>query len=150
MVRVESIERTRVERTVETVVVDLENHPDMKSLIQERLYPSDSDLESDDTLNAWMYKDVTTGHHVSCTNKMGDADDPMSVVDQYGKVHGVDRLRVVDASIMPECVRANINVTVMTMAERISDFIKIEVWVPLNVIRLWIIAIQAVAVFLSD
>ena len=96
----------------------------MKNLIQERLYPSDSDLESDEAMNAWMYKDVTTGHHVSCTNKMGDVTDPTSVVDQYGKVHGVNSLRIVDASIMPECVRANINVTVMTMAEKISDFIK--------------------------
>ena len=106
------------------MLVDLENQPDMKNLIQERLYPSDSDLESDEAMNAWMYKDVTTGHHVSCTNKMGDVTDPTSVVDQYGKVHGVNSLRIVDASIMPECVRANINVTVMTMAEKISDFIK--------------------------
>ena len=55
---------------------------------------------------------------------MGPVSDPSAVVDQGGKVHGVKNLRVVDASIMPECVRANINVTVMTMAERISDFIK--------------------------
>ena len=48
----------------------------------------------------------------------------MAVVDQTGCVRGADSLRVVDASIMPECVRANINVTVMTMAERIADLIK--------------------------
>ena len=71
-----------------------------------------------------MKKDITTGHHISCTNKMGPKSDQMSVVDQFGKVHGVDNLRVVDASIMPECVRANINVTVMAIAERIADFIK--------------------------
>ncbi len=47
-----------------------------------------------------------------------------TVPGNIGKVHGVDNLRVVDASIMPECVRANINVTVMAIAERISDFIK--------------------------
>ncbi|MBS57422.1 MAG: mycofactocin system GMC family oxidoreductase MftG, partial [Chloroflexi bacterium] len=65
-----------------------------------------------------------TGHHVSCTAKMGPKSDPMAVVDQYGKVHGISGLRVVDASIMPECVRANINVTTMAIGERISDFIK--------------------------
>ena len=55
---------------------------------------------------------------------MGPDTDAMAVVDQYGRVRGIDNLRVVDASIMQECVRANINVTVMTMAERVSDFIK--------------------------
>jgi len=55
---------------------------------------------------------------------MGPADDPMAVVDQYGKVHGIEGLRVVDASIMPDCVRANINVTTMMIGERIADFVK--------------------------
>jgi choline dehydrogenase len=71
-----------------------------------------------------MMRDVTTGHHISCTNKMGPASDPLAVVGQSGLVNGTKCLRVVDASIMPECVRANINVTVMTMAERICDLIK--------------------------
>ena len=43
--------------------------------------------------------------------------------NQYGKVYGIDNLRVADASIMPDCVRANMNVTVMTIAERVADFI---------------------------
>ena len=55
---------------------------------------------------------------------MGPKSDPMAVVDQRGKVYGLNGLRVVDASIMPECVRANINVTTMAIGERISDFIK--------------------------
>ena len=48
----------------------------------------------------------------------------MAVVNQYGKVYGVEGLRIADASIMPDCVRANINVTVMVIAEKIADFIK--------------------------
>ena len=72
----------------------------------------------------YVMKEVTTGHHISCTHKMDPDTDAMAVVDQYGRVRGIDNLRVVDASIMQECVRANINVTVMTMAERVSDFIK--------------------------
>jgi len=55
---------------------------------------------------------------------MGPASDPMAVVDQYGKVHGLQGLRVVDASIMPDCIRANTNVTTMMIGERIADFIK--------------------------
>ena len=56
--------------------------------------------------------------------KMGPSSDPMAVVDQHGKVYGAEGLRVVDASIMPECVRANINVTVLMMGERVAGFIK--------------------------
>ena len=48
----------------------------------------------------------------------------MAVVDQYGKVHGLEGLRIVDASIMPDCIRANTNVTTMMIGERIADWIK--------------------------
>ena len=48
----------------------------------------------------------------------------MAVVNQFGRVHGVEALRVADASIMPDCIRANTNVTVMTIGERVADFIK--------------------------
>ena len=48
----------------------------------------------------------------------------MAVVDQYGRVHGIDGLRIVDASIMPDTVRANLNLTVMAMAEKVADFIR--------------------------
>ena len=106
------------------MLVDFEKNPSMAELIESRRNLLDSDLESDGTLDAWIMREVSTGHHVSCTAKMGPADDEMAVVDQFGKVHGVDGLRVADASIMPDCVRANINVTVMAMGERVADFIK--------------------------
>ena len=106
------------------LVVGMEDHPAMAAMIDKRVYPQDSDLESDETLDLWMKRCVGTGHHVSCTAKMGPGSDPMAVVDQYGKVYGAEGLRVVDASIMPECVRANINVTVLMIGERVADFIK--------------------------
>ncbi len=106
------------------LIVSLEEHPAMAAMIEERVYPEDSDLESDDALDLWMKRWVGTGHHISCTAKMGPRSDPMAVVDQYGEVYGAEGLRVVDASIMPECVRANINVTVLMIGERIADFIK--------------------------
>ena len=56
--------------------------------------------------------------------KMGPEFDPMAVVDQYGKVYGVTGLRVADASIMPDCIRANTNVTTMAIGEQVSDFIR--------------------------
>ena len=55
---------------------------------------------------------------------MGPASDPMAVVSQYGSVHGVEGLRVCDASIMRDTPRANTNVSTIMIAEKISDFIK--------------------------
>ena len=106
------------------LVVSMEDHPSMAALIDKRVYPEDTDLESDQSLDRWILSKIGTGHHVSCTAKMGPRSDPMAVVDQYGRLYGADRLRVADASIMPECVRANINVTVLMLAERVADFIK--------------------------
>ena len=51
-------------------------------------------------------------------------EDAMAVVDQFGKVHGLEGLRVADASIMPDCIRANTNVTVMVIGERVADLIR--------------------------
>ena len=54
---------------------------------------------------------------------MGLLSDSTSVVDQYGKVHGIEGLRIVDASIMPDCIRANTNVPTMMIGEKIAGFI---------------------------
>jgi len=58
---------------------------------------------------------------------MGPASDPMAVVGQEGSVYGLDGLRVVDASIMPNLVRAPINPTVLAIGERISDLMRREI-----------------------
>jgi choline dehydrogenase len=50
----------------------------------------------------------------------------MAVVDQYGRVHGLDNLRIADASIMPDCIRANTNATTIMIGERVADFLKAE------------------------
>ena len=71
-----------------------------------------------------MNRTVGTSHHISGTCKMGPSSDGMAVVDQYGRVHGLDGLRVVDASIMPDCIRANTNATTLMIGERVSDFIR--------------------------
>ena len=54
---------------------------------------------------------------------MGPSNDPMAVVDQYCHVYGVDNLRVVDVSVLPDCIRANTNCTTIMIAERVSDWI---------------------------
>jgi choline dehydrogenase-like flavoprotein len=99
-------------------------HDDLKEFIGPRLAPAAADLASDETLDAWLLRHVTTYSHISGTCKMGPGADTMAVVDQYGKVHGLDGLRVVDASIMPNLVRAPINPTVLMMGERIAALIR--------------------------
>ena len=86
--------------------------------------PSDDILASDEALDLWVKQQVRTAHHICGTAKMGPFTDPLAVVDQYGQVYGIEGLRIVDASTMPHCVRANLNATVMAMAERVADFIK--------------------------
>ena len=99
-------------------------HEAFDRIVDERFAPSDDVLHSDDALDSWMKREVVTAHHVSSTCKMGPSSDPMAVVDQFGRVYGVDGLRIVDASIMPDTVRANLNLTVIAMAELAADFIK--------------------------
>ena len=118
----EPSDRERLREAVR-IVIDLISRREFKELIAERIGPTDADLATDEALDEWMIREVSTSHHVSATCKMGPGSDPMAVVDQYGKVHGVEGLRVADASIMPDCIRANTNVTSMVIAERIADFI---------------------------
>lgn len=101
--------------------IDLVRHEAFEPLLAKQITPLADVVSADAALNAWVLQNASTGHHASSTCKMGPASDPMSVTDQFGNVHGLEGLRVVDASIMPDSVRANINATVMMLAERIAD-----------------------------
>ncbi len=81
-------------------------------------------LNSDADLDAFVRAQAETAYHPSCSNKMGAASDPMAVVDGYGRVHGLEGLRVIDASIMPDIVTGNLNAPVIMMAEKIADHLR--------------------------
>lgn len=66
----------------------------------------------------------TSYFHGAGTCKMGPASDPLAVVDQNLRVHGMENLWVGDASIMPTVAHANTNLTSMMIGERCADFIK--------------------------
>ena len=99
-------------------------HPAFKDILIERIMPTDDELASDDALDDWLRRNSGTSHHISGTCKMGPDSDPMAVVDQYLNVRGVQGLRVADASVMPDCIRANTNATTIMIGERLADFIK--------------------------
>ena len=93
-------------------------------IVDERLTPTDLDLESEESLDDWLMRNVSTTHHISGTCKMGPASDPLAVVDQHCRVHGLEGLLVVDASVMPNIVRANTNATTIMIAERVADWVR--------------------------
>jgi choline dehydrogenase len=111
-------------RHVVRLGIRISEHPLFKDIIAERVNPSDADLASDEALDNWLLRNAYTQHHSSGTCKMGPASDPMAVVDQYCRVHGLENLRVVDASVMPDVIRANTNATTIMIAERVADWIK--------------------------
>ena len=119
----DEFDRRRLREAVR-LCVKLGQFEGFRDIIEERLEPTDAELATDEALDEFLMREVSTAQHISCTCKMGPATDPMAVVDQHGRVRGLEGLRVADASIMPNCVRANTNVTTMVIGERISDFIR--------------------------
>lgn len=76
----------------------------------------------DADVHAYIRSVASTLHHAAGTCRMGR--DDMAVVDSELKVRGIDHLRVVDASVMPDLVSGNINACVLMIAERASDLIR--------------------------
>jgi len=78
-------------------------------------------MTDDEALEAFVKKAAIGVWHASCSCRMGRDDDPMAVVDNQGRVKGVQGLRVVDASIFPVVPCANTNFPVYMTAEKIAD-----------------------------
>jgi len=106
------------------ICLKLIEHDAFQNIVDCLISPTELDLVSDDAMDAWMMENVWIGQHLSGTCKMGPDNDPMSVVDQYCKVHGIEGLRVADASVMPDVVRANTNATTIMIGERVSEWIE--------------------------
>jgi choline dehydrogenase len=90
------------------------------------LLVDDATLDDDHALESVIREQVTTTFHPAGTAPMGRHDDNRAVVDGHGRVHGIDGLRVIDASIMPTSVRSNTNLTVIMMAERLASWMANE------------------------
>lgn len=79
-------------------------------------------IVTDEQLDQFVREHAETAFHPCGTCKMGS--DAMAVVDGEGRVHGVDNLRVIDASIMPLIITGNLNATTIMIAEKIADKIR--------------------------
>ncbi len=86
-------------------------------------FPGPGVTTDDEFLTAATQRAQTT-FHPGCTCRMGPASDPLAVVDDRLRVHGLEGLRVVDASIMPRMISANLNASTLMIADKASDMIR--------------------------
>ena len=96
------------------------NQPAFDELRGKELAPG-VEAQSDEEILDFVAREGESAYHPSCTCRMGY--DTMAVVDKELKVHGVENLRVVDASIMPSITNGNIYAPVMMIAEKAADAI---------------------------
>lgn len=86
-------------------------------------FPGPNVNTDDEFLHAATERGTTT-FHPGCTCRMGPADSTWAVVDDHLRVHGLEGLRVIDASVMPRMISANLNASTMMIADRASDLIR--------------------------
>jgi choline dehydrogenase len=94
--------------------------PALAPYVVEEVDPGDKVI-SDEALLAYCRVRGTTIYHPTSTCRMGN--DPLAVVDQQLRVRGIDGLRVIDASVMPDLVSGNTNAPVIMIAEKAADMI---------------------------
>lgn len=97
--------------------------PQMMRHLEKETLPG-LNVERDDELLDFAYRNGVTTYHLIGTCRMGPETDRTSVVDDRLMVHGLQALRVVDASVMPSMPSANTYATTMMIAEKASDFIR--------------------------
>ena len=86
-------------------------------------FPGDK-VQSDEELMGAAKERGTTTFHPAGTCRMGPKTDPLAVVDDGLRVHGLEGLRVIDASIMPTMLSANLNAATLMLADKASDLIR--------------------------
>ena len=80
-------------------------------------------MQSDDELLAAAIQRATTTFHPGCSCRMGPAESTWATVDDQLRVHGLQGLRVADASIMPRMISANLNAATLMIGDKAADLI---------------------------
>ena len=96
--------------------------PALAGLIETPTRPTPN-LQSDEELLDWIGMYLGSGHHASGSCRMGQPDDPMTVVTPDLKVKGVQGLRVIDASVMPHLVSGNTNAASVVIGDKGADLV---------------------------
>jgi choline dehydrogenase-like flavoprotein len=104
----------------------LAHEPEIARHVERMALLTDETMGSEELLRRYVHATVATQFHPCGTARMGPADDPMAVIDQYCRVRGVPNLRVADASIMPTIPRANINLTCIMIGEHVAQWMQDE------------------------
>ena len=116
-------DRARLREAVR-MSMDLLEHGAFGPIVDKVVQPTEEDLASDEALDRWLRRTVFNTTHASGTCKMGPSSDPMAVVDQRLSIHGLENIKVADASVMPNVIRANTNCTTIMIGERCADWVK--------------------------
>ncbi len=98
--------------------------PQIQELIERMIWPREETAGDRSLLRDWARRACGSGYHPCGTAPMGMVDDPYAVVDQYGRVFGVEGLFVADASIMPRVPRANTNIPTIMIGERFGEWLR--------------------------
>jgi len=100
---------------------EVSQSPKLRDLAERIVLLDDKLIDSDDAVHDYINATVDPAYNPVGTARMGT--DDMAVVDQRCAVHGIDGLYVADASVMPTMVRANINLSVIMIGERVAELL---------------------------
>jgi choline oxidase len=124
---------TDAERIDERVLVEgirlgrrLAEQPALRPWIESELAPGPA-IQTDEELGEFVRRTHNTVYHPAASCRIGSADDPLAVVDPQLRVHGVEGLRVADASVFPVMLANNIAMTTMMIGERCAEWLTGEV-----------------------
>lgn len=101
---------------------ELAQLPALQPFVSREIGPG-AGVTTDADLESYVRKTAVTAHHPCGTCRMGAVDDDGAVVDPELRVHGIEGLRVVDASVFPDLLGGNINSPVIMVAEKAADLI---------------------------
>ena len=104
------------------IVREIASQPAFKPFCGEEIYPGVAS-QTDEDLDGCIKEKLNTQWHLSGTARMGTRNNREAVVDAHGKVHGLSKIRIVDASIMPAATNGNTNSPTIMIAEKLSDSI---------------------------
>ena len=106
------------------IAIRMAETPEIREVSERIVWPRPEVAGDRDAMRAWVRRACGSGYHPCGTVPMGAPDDEGAVLDQYGRVFGVEGLMVADASIMPTIPRANTNIPTIMIGERFGEWLR--------------------------